>query len=56
MKNHHHDHDHHDLQVFTSNGEKTTENEIKANFSRRHFLMKGGIGLGGFSTGFFNES
>ena len=45
--NHHHDHQ--DLHVFTSNGEKTTENEIKANFSRRHFFKKAGIGLGGLA-------
>ena len=42
---HHHD-DHNDLEIFTSNGETNPENEVKANFSRRHFLKSGGVALG----------
>ena len=45
MSDHHHD-DHVDLQVFTSDGKAGMENEVKANFSRRHFLRKGGLSLG----------
>jgi hypothetical protein len=46
MSHHHHDDEHQDLQVFTHDGQKSIENEIKSNFSRRHFLKKGGISLG----------
>ena len=38
--------DHVDLEVFVSDNKPTIENEIKANFSRRHFLRKSSIGLG----------
>lgn len=41
--------EHQDLNILISNSEKSTENEIKANFSRRHFLKKSGIGLGGLA-------
>lgn len=37
---------HQDLEVYTADNQPSLENEVKANFSRRHFLAKSSLGLG----------